>query len=113
MSPLRVTPVAGGVRFAVHVQPRARRPGVDGLHGDALRLRVSAPPVEGEANAAVIETLADLLDVPRRAVTIVAGGTARAKVVEVATEQSAALAARLAALAGGTPLPSVHPDTRI
>jgi uncharacterized protein (TIGR00251 family) len=71
------------VRFGVRVQPRASRAGVDGVHGDALRVRVSAPPVDGAANDAVVEVLATALGVPRRAVTIVAGAGSRSKVVEV------------------------------
>lgn len=74
---------AGAVRFTVRVQPRASRAAIDGLHGDALKLRVSAPPVEGAANEAVVALLADALDVPRRAVRIVAGESSRSKVVEV------------------------------
>ncbi len=74
---------AGAVRFTVRVQPRASRAAIDGLHGDALKLRVSAPPVEGAANEAVVALLADALDVARRAVRIVAGESSRSKVVEV------------------------------
>lgn len=75
---------AGAVRFAVRVQPRSSRTGVDGLHGTALRVRVHAPPVEGAANAAVIETIAAALRIPRRMVRIVAGGSSRSKLVEIA-----------------------------
>jgi len=71
------------VRFAVRVQPRSSRAGVDGVHGDALRVRVNAPPVEGAANEAVVEVLAKALGVAKRAVTIVSGATSRSKVVEV------------------------------
>jgi uncharacterized protein (TIGR00251 family) len=78
-----VTPVRGGVRFAVHVRPRAKRPGIDGIHGDALRVRVSAPPVDGAANEMVIQTLAEVLGVPRRALSVVSGETARRKIIEV------------------------------
>lgn len=67
----------------MHVQPRSSRSGVDGLHGDALRVRVNAPPVDGAANEAVVEVLAKALGVPRRAVTVVAGHGSRSKVVEV------------------------------
>jgi|BarGraNGADG00212_1021973.scaffolds.fasta_scaffold18185_3 uncharacterized protein (TIGR00251 family) len=71
------------VRFAVRVQPRSSRAGVDGVHGQALRVRVNAPPVEGAANEAVVEVLAKALGVAKRAVTIVSGATSRSKVVEV------------------------------
>lgn len=80
---LKITPTADGVRFAVHVQPRASHPGVDGMHGDALKVRVGAAPVDGAANDAVIEVLIKALNVSRRAVTIVSGHTSRSKVVEV------------------------------
>ena len=71
------------MRFKVRVQPRSSRAGVDGVHGDALRVRVHAPPVEGAANAATIEVIAAALGVPKRAVRIVAGGSSRSKSVEV------------------------------
>lgn len=80
---LKVSATASGVRFAIHVQPRSSKPGLAGLHGDALKVRVGAAPVDGAANEAVIEVLAQALGVPRRAVAIVAGQTSRAKVVEV------------------------------
>ena len=67
----------------MHVQPRSSRSGVDGVHGDALRVRVNAPPVDGAANEAVVEVLAKALGVPRRAISIVAGHASRSKVVEV------------------------------
>jgi uncharacterized protein (TIGR00251 family) len=79
---LAVTPISGGVRFAVHVQPRAKRPGVDGVHGDALRVRVSAPPVEGAANEMVLDVLAEALGVPVRALALVGGETSRRKTIE-------------------------------
>lgn len=83
MSGLAITVRGTAVRFSVRVQPRASRSEVDGLHGDALKIRVHAPPVDGAANEAVIEVLAEALGVPRRAVTIVAGQASRTKVVEV------------------------------
>ncbi len=84
MSALAVTDRGGGtVRFNVRVQPRSSRSGVDGLYGEALKVRVTAPPVEGAANEAVVEVLAEALGVPRRMVRIVAGDAARNKVVEV------------------------------
>jgi uncharacterized protein (TIGR00251 family) len=79
----RVTARPGGVRVSVHVQPRARHPGIDGLHGDALRVRVTAAPVDGAANDAVIATIAAALGRPRGAVRVVAGHSARAKVLEI------------------------------
>jgi len=78
-----VRTVAGGVRFGVRVQPRASRSEVCGVHGDALRIRLAAPPVDGAANDALIALLAGELDVPRRAVTIVSGASSRSKLVQV------------------------------
>lgn len=67
----------------VHVQPRASRSEVVGLHGAALKVRLLAPPVDGAANDALVDLLATLLDVPRRDVRIVHGATSREKVVEI------------------------------
>ncbi len=92
-----VTPRGAGVRFAVHVQPRAKKPGVDGTHGDALRVRVQAPPVEGAANDAVIAVIAAVLGVPARAVHIAAGQSSRQKLVDVDGVDAAAATARLLA----------------
>lgn len=80
---LDITPTADGVRFSVHVQPRASHPGVDGIHGTALKVRVGAAPVDGAANDDVIEVIADACNVSRRAVSIISGHTSRTKVVEV------------------------------
>ena len=90
-----LTVTATGLRIAVRVQPRSARNRVVGRHGDALKLQVTAPPVEGAANQAVIELLAEWIGVPRRQVRIVQGETARDKVVEVASSDPAALAERV------------------
>jgi uncharacterized protein len=74
----------GGVRIAVRVQPRASRTEVAGLHGDALRIRLAAPPVDGAANEALVTFLTEHFAVGRRAVTIVSGAQSRSKVVEIA-----------------------------
>ncbi|MDQ8155750.1 MAG: DUF167 domain-containing protein [Gemmatimonadota bacterium] len=93
-----VTSRGDGVRFAVHVQPRAKKPGIDGTHGDALRVRVLAPPVEGAANEAVIAVIARALGVPPRAVRIATGTTGRQKLVDVDGVDAAAAQARLLAV---------------
>ena len=82
MIPVRDTPA--GVTFAVKVQPRAKKNAIIGELGDALKLALTAPPVEGRANAACIEFFANLLDVPRSSVTIASGETSRRKVIRVA-----------------------------
>lgn len=72
-----------GVRFTVRVQPRASRSEVAGPYGDAVKIRLTAPPVEGAANEALVAFLADRLDVPKSAVRITRGLRGRTKTVEV------------------------------
>jgi hypothetical protein len=79
-----ITPTATGVTIDVRVVPRAAKPGVAGTRDGALLVRLSAPPVEGAANAELVEVIATALRVPRRAVTIVAGERSRTKRVAVA-----------------------------
>lgn len=81
----------GSVRFAVRVQPRASRSEIVGVHGDAMKIRLSAPPVDGAANAALVELIAEVLGVGRRAVRIVSGESSRSKVVEVEGVTAAAV----------------------
>jgi uncharacterized protein (TIGR00251 family) len=88
--------VPGGVRLKIRVQPRATRTTLAGAHGDALKVRLAAPPVDGKANDALIAFLAETLDVPRRAVRIVAGATSRDKTVEVDGITAAAARSALA-----------------
>jgi hypothetical protein len=71
------------VRIAVHVQPRARRTELVGRHGDSLKIRLAAPPVDGAANDALVRFLAERLGVPRSAVRIASGAGSRTKVVAV------------------------------
>jgi len=73
-----------GVVFAVKVQPRAKKNAITGELGEALKLSLMAPPVEGRANEACIEFFANLLKVPRSSVTIASGQTCRRKVIRVA-----------------------------
>ncbi len=71
------------VRLRVRVQPRASRTEVAGAYGDALRIRVAAPPVDGEANEELVRWLAKCLGVARSRVRIVSGETGRNKVIAV------------------------------
>ena len=73
-----------GVRFAVRVHPRAKKNAITGEFGEALKLSLTTPPVEGRANEACIEFFAKLLKVPRSSVTIASGQTSRNKVIRVA-----------------------------
>ncbi len=70
-------------RIAVRVQPGARRNAIERVADGALRVRVTSPPERGRANEAVLELLADALDVPKSRLSIVRGHRARQKVVEV------------------------------
>jgi uncharacterized protein (TIGR00251 family) len=82
------------VRFAVRLAPRSASNRVDGVVDGMLRIRVTAPAVEGAANAALVDLLADLLGVARRDVRIVAGATGRRKLVVVDGVDQAAVVAR-------------------
>jgi len=93
---------AKGITFAVKVHPRARKNAITAVVGDALKLALTAPPVDGKANQAVIEYFADLFQIPRSSVTIASGETSRNKVVRVAGLAKAAVAARLSAHLGET-----------
>jgi len=67
----------------IHVQPRASKTEVVGWYGDAIKIRVAAPPVDGAANEALVRFLAQLLGIPRAGVTVVGGATGRRKRVEI------------------------------
>jgi uncharacterized protein len=85
-----------GVTFVVKVHPRARKNAITGTVGDALKLALTAPPVDGKANQAVIEFFADLFQIPRSSVTIASGETSRNKVVRISGMKRAAVEQRLA-----------------
>jgi uncharacterized protein (TIGR00251 family) len=70
-------------RLVVRVQPRARRDEVAGRHGDAIKVRLAAPPAAGAANEALVRFLAERLGVTRSAVRLVAGGASRRKIVAI------------------------------
>lgn len=71
------------ITLALRVQPRASRDEVAGLHGDRLKVRISAPPVDGAANRHLCRYLADLFEVPAASVRLIRGETGRDKTVEV------------------------------
>lgn len=85
----------GGVTFDVLVQPRASRAKLGPVHDGRLKVAVTAPPVDGEANAAVIELLAKKLGVAKGAVSVVAGASSRRKTVRVDGVTRAAIEALL------------------
>lgn len=71
------------ITLTLHVQPAAKRSGIAGLHGDALKIRLAAPPIEGRANEALLKFVAALFDVPLRQVELKQGGQSRRKVVAI------------------------------
>lgn len=74
---------AGDIVLSLHVQPGAKKTGIGGLHGAALKIRLAAPPVDGQANECLIGFIAEILEVPRAQVELVSGATSRQKRVRV------------------------------
>lgn len=87
-----------GVRIETRVTPRASCNAIDGVREGRLVIKVTSPPVDHAANAAVIELLADALHVPRRSLTIVAGEQSRLKSLAVAALSEAEIRRRLSAI---------------
>ena len=75
------------VTLTLHVQPGAKKTEIAGLHGDALKIRLAAPPVEGKANAALLACLAEKFGVPMRNVALKRGESSRIKVVSISGPQ--------------------------
>lgn len=73
----------GRLSLTLHIQPGAKKTELAGLHGDALKIRLAAPPVDGKANDALLRYLADTLDRPRADVVLKSGQSSRRKVVEI------------------------------
>ena len=90
-----ITATPQGVLLRVHACPRAARDAVQGLHGDAVKIRLRAPPVEGKANEALVAFLSRTLGIPPRHVSLVAGHGGRQKRVAVAGLGPDAVRARL------------------
>jgi uncharacterized protein (TIGR00251 family) len=83
------------VVLSLHIQPGAKKTEVAGLHGEALKIRLHAPPVDGKANDALIAFLAERLGVPKVRVVLEAGQTSRSKRVRVVGESAEAVVATL------------------
>ena len=98
MIPIHDTPA--GATFQVKVHPRARKNAVTGVLSDALKLALTAPPVEGRANEACIAFIAELLNVPRSSVTIAAGESSRQKLIRVAGVRAAQVEEKLRVVIG-------------
>lgn len=79
MTFLREQADSTSVSLSVHVQPKASRTRIAGLHGEALKLCITSPPVDGKANGAVIQFFAKLFKIPKAAVTLASGEASRDK----------------------------------
>ena len=73
----------GRITLTLHIQPGAKKTEFAGLHGDALKIRLAAPPVDGKANEALLRFVADTLGLPKSAVSLKSGHTSRRKVLEI------------------------------
>ena len=98
MIPIRDT--ASGATFQVKVHPRARKNAITGEIGDALKVALTAPPLEGRANGACTALFAELLNVPRSSVTIAAGETSRNKLIRISGLSAAQVQAKLRSVLG-------------
>jgi len=96
--PIHDTPA--GATFQVKVHPRARKSAITGVVGDALKLALTAPPVEGRANEACVKFLAEFLNVPRSSVTIAAGESSRQKLIRIVGMTAVQVEARLRGICG-------------
>jgi uncharacterized protein len=96
MIPIREN-AGGAVTFSVKVHPRAKKDAITGEIGDALKVALNAPPVDGKANDACVRFVAEILRVPRSSVTIAAGETNRNKLIRVAGMSAAQVEERLRA----------------
>jgi uncharacterized protein (TIGR00251 family) len=92
---MKITDMTNGATFSVRIHPRARKNAITGELGDALKISLTAPPVEGKANDACIEFLADLLKLPRSSITIAAGQASRNKLIRISGVSAAEVEARL------------------
>lgn len=90
-----------GISFRVRVHPRAKRDAIVGELGDALKLALKAPPVDGRANEACVEFFAKLLKVPRASVTIASGKSSRNKIIRISGITAEQLRKQLAAIEAG------------
>ena len=98
MIPVRDTPA--GASFQVKVHPRARKNAITGVIGDALKVALTAPPIQGRANEACVAFFAEFLNVPRSSVTIAAGEASRNKLIRVSGVSAAQVEAKLRGVLG-------------
>lgn len=70
-----------GVIISIHLTPRAKRDAIEGWHGDALKVKIKAPPVDGKANGYLLKFIAKQLEIPNSSATLIKGETSREKLV--------------------------------
>src|SRR5437879_1198029 len=92
---ISIQEIAGSISLQVKVHPRTRKNGITGTLGEALKLSLTAPPVEGQANEACIDFFARLLKVPRSSITIASGRSSRLKVIRITGITAAEFRAQL------------------
>ena len=92
----KVNQQADAIVFAVKVHPRAKRERISAVVGDALKVELTAPPIDGRANEACIRFLAEFLKVPRSSITIAAGASGRNKVIRVTGVSASSVELRIA-----------------
>jgi uncharacterized protein len=95
--------VADGCTVAVRVHPGARKNAVTGVHADALKIALTAPPADGRANDALVAFLADALGLPRARIAIAAGLTSRTKLIRITGRSAAEIRAALFPASPGRP----------
>jgi uncharacterized protein len=98
IEPIRV--VDGGVELRIRLQPNASKSEIVGLHGDSIKMRVQAKPVEGEANKAAVKLIAKTAGVSKSSVDLVRGASSRNKVFYVACESPGEVVKKLRKIAG-------------
>ena len=74
---------SGSIILRIKVEPRSSRPGISGLYGDAIKVKLTSPPVEGKANNEVISVLAKALGVKKRQIEIISGWTSKNKIIRL------------------------------
>jgi uncharacterized protein len=84
VKPVWLRQAGDDVVLSLHIQPGAKKTEIAGEHGEALKIRLAAPPVDGKANGCLIAFLADRLDIPKSRLELVSGATSRAKRVRAA-----------------------------
>lgn len=83
---------SGNIVLSLHIQPGAKKTEIAGLHGDTLKIRLAAPPVDGKANECLIAFLAEELEVPRAQVGLASGATSRRKRLQISGASAEAIA---------------------